>query len=195
MSRLRAIRDSLIILLVLSGAQFCGAAWSPAAAQSPSPAIRFKAYGGEGLSARMSDFSGLPVPRYSSLKYDEVNGRAGPSADYPVEWTYRRQGLPVVIVRESQEWRKIRDPEGDEVWVKSRMLSSTRTVVATSDGAVHRDPNARAAAVAKFNSGAVMTLANCRIEWCQVDAAGRRGWVPRSMLWGIADLPKPSNAD
>ena len=83
------------------------------------------------------------MPRYSSLRYDKVNGRAGPSLDYPVTWTYERLGLPVVIVRESQEWRKIRDPQGDEVWVHRRMLAADRTAITTAAGAIKRDADSR----------------------------------------------------
>ena len=38
--------------------------------------------------------SGLPVPRYVSLKSDHVNVRAGPTKDNDVAWIYTRSGLP-----------------------------------------------------------------------------------------------------
>lgn len=194
MIRIRAFSEIRVSVLACAlAAQVFGAISAPATAQeAAAPTIRFQAYSGEGLSARVSDFSGLPVPRYSSLKFEEVNGRAGPSADYPVEWTYKRQGLPVVIVRESEDWRKIRDPEGDEVWVRSRSLSSSRTVAAIQPGAIRSDPNTRARTVVKFAAGAVMNLEACRNDWCQVEAQGRRGWVPRVQMWGAEDLPRPA---
>lgn len=149
----------------------------------------FKAYAAEGVEARVSDFSGLPVPRYSSLRYDKVNGRAGPSLDYPVAWTYERRGLPVVIVRESQEWRKIRDPQGDEVWVHRRMLAGERTVVTTDKGAIRRTADSRSAPVARFEAGAVLQLHDCTSAWCEVEAEGRRGFVLKTEVWGANDLP------
>lgn len=149
----------------------------------------FKAYAAEGVEARVSNFSGMAVPRYSSLRYKEVNGRAGPSRDYPVQWTYERLGLPVVVVRESQDWRKIRDPMGDEVWVNKTQLAAERTVIATAGGAIHRDPTAKSAPVARFAAGAVMNLSACKGEWCRVEAEGRPGFVLKSQLWGADDLP------
>src|SRR5574339_414312 len=105
--------NRICFVTFLAVAQIFGAAATvsqPASAQEAALTPgSFKAYAAEGVEARVSDFSGLPVPRYSSLRYDKVNGRAGPSLDYPIAWTYERQGLPVVIVRESEEWRKIRD--------------------------------------------------------------------------------------
>jgi SH3-like domain-containing protein len=152
----------------------------------------FKAYAAEGVASRVSDFSGMPVPRYSSLRYNEVNGRAGPSRDYPVQWTYERLGLPVVVVRESQDWRKIRDPMGDEVWVNKTQLAAERTVIATASGAIHRDATNKSAATARFAPGAVMSLAACKGEWCRVEAGGRTGFVLKSQLWGADDLPAPA---
>ncbi|MEZ5939580.1 MAG: SH3 domain-containing protein [Hyphomonadaceae bacterium] len=150
---------------------------------------RFQAYAGEDLKPRISNFSGLPVPRYSSLREAPVNGRAGPSFDYPVRWRYQVAGLPVVVVKESQDWRKVRDPQGDEIWVHRSMLAGDRTTISVHAGAVRSEPDLQAAAVARYGPGVVMALSDCRLAWCRVEAAGRRGWALRAELWGADDLP------
>jgi SH3-like domain-containing protein len=188
-------RTSFVTFLLV--AQICGAALgasnahaqtAPSGAATLAPGS-FKAYAAEGVESRVSDFSGLAVPRYSSLRYDKVNGRAGPSLDYPVTWTYERAGLPVVIVRESQEWRKIRDPQGDEVWVHRRMLAAERTAITTASGAIKHDADSRSPAVAKFGIGAVLKLESCTPAWCRVEAEGRKGFVLKAQLWGADELP------
>ena len=141
--------------------------------------------------SKASAFSGKPVPRYASLRHDVVNGRSGPSTDYPVKWTYERAGLPVVIIRESQDWRKIRDPMGDEVWVNKSQLAAERTVITVDAGVIVREPKPRAAPVARFEAGAVVTLGTCGEEWCRVAAEGREGWVRRSLVWGADPLTAP----
>ena len=78
---------------------------------------------------KISHFSGKPVPRFESLKFPAVHGRIGPSLDHPIAWKYEREGLPVLILKESKDWRFVRDPDGDEVWVHARMLSGARTVL------------------------------------------------------------------
>ncbi len=173
---------------------FGAAAAAPALAQEALAPGSFKAYAAEGVEARVSDFSGLPVPRYSSLRYDEVNGRAGPSRDYPVQWTYKRAGLPVVIVRESQDWRKIRDPLGDEVWINKSQLAGERTAITVVASGIRRIADSKSDLVARFEPGAVLQLAECRGAWCRVEAEGRKGWVLRSELWGAEDLPSAATA-
>jgi SH3-like domain-containing protein len=207
MSSNRPVSENRIrLVILLAAAQFFGAALpvvtQQAAAQQPPAASRpaapalsnsftgsFRAYAAGKAESRVSDFSGLPVPRYSSLKYNQVNGRAGPSLDYPVQWNYARAGLPVVIVRETQDWRKIRDPQGDEAWVHRRVLGSVRTAMTTDSGTIRRQPDARSGAVARYEAGAVVTFGGCEGAWCRVEADNRKGWAPRTQLWGADDLP------
>jgi SH3-like domain-containing protein len=164
-----------------------------AAAQQLTPGS-FRAYAETPrVEARISTFSGLPVPRYASLRSDRVNGRAGPSEDYPVKWAYHRARLPVVVIRESGDWRRIRDPVGDEVWVHRSLLASERTVAARNSGAMRRDPDPRSPPVARYQPGAVMALQDCANDWCRVEAEGRRGWAPVADLWGAAPLPAPAD--
>src|SRR5262245_34304660 len=59
----RAVSEIRTRLVIFSlAAQICGAA---AYAQEALPPGSFKAYAAEGVEARVSDFSGMPVPRYS----------------------------------------------------------------------------------------------------------------------------------
>ena len=73
--------------------------------------------------------SGLPVPRYVSLKTDRVNLREGPSKDHRTAWVFQRAGLPVEITAEHETWRRIRDAEGTEGWVLHSLLSGRRTAL------------------------------------------------------------------
>lgn len=149
----------------------------------------FRAYAADGVEPRLSDFSGLPVPRYASLRFDTVNGRSGPSHDYPVKWTFERVGLPVVVVRESNEWRKIRDPMGDEVWVNKSQLAEQRTAITTHAGTMHQKPAGDARPAARFNPGTVVSLGDCGTVWCPVNVQGQTGWILRDQLWGADPLP------
>ncbi len=80
-------------------------------------------------SGQIGTATGLPVPRYVSLKSDRVNLREGPSKDHRTNWVFQRAGLPVEITAEFETWRKIRDSEGAEGWVLHSLLSGRRTAL------------------------------------------------------------------
>jgi len=130
--------------------------------------------------------SGLPVPRFVTLRADKVNVRAGPGARYPVEWVFERKGMPVEIVAEFDTWRKVRDIQGTEGWVHQNLLSSRRGVVITGVvRTLRREPREDSAAVARAEPDVIGQLLECQAEWCRVEVAGLRGWLKRGELWGV----------
>jgi SH3-like domain-containing protein len=132
--------------------------------------------------------SGLPLPRFVSLRATQVNMRSGPGKRYPVVWIFHRRGLPVEVVAEYDTWRKIRDPEGSEGWVHRNMLSGQRTLIATGGPRLVRaDPSPESPAVAQANPGVLGKLLNCpsTLDYCRVDVGGYLGWLPRDAFWGV----------
>lgn len=135
---------------------------------------------------RLSQFSGKLVPRFDSLRYSTVNGRAGPSLDYPIEWTYERAGLPVLILKESPDWRWVRDPEGTEVWVHARMLSGKPAAMVRQETILKTSATPEADPVAILQAGAIVTVAELSQGWARVEAGGYSGWVATADIWGAA---------
>jgi SH3-like domain-containing protein len=134
--------------------------------------------------------SGLPVPRFVSLKAEKVNVRRGPSSDHPVAWVFQRKGLPVEIVAEFENWRRIRDSEGEEGWILQSMLAGKRTaVVAPWRGQqmtqLHSAANKTSSVQAQLAAGAMGDVANCDGKWCEISAGGYDGYVEQEMLWGV----------
>ncbi|MFO1070799.1 MAG: SH3 domain-containing protein [Geminicoccaceae bacterium] len=132
--------------------------------------------------------SGLPLPRFVSMASNEVNVRTGPGQDYPIKWTYVRRDLPVKIVEEFDVWRKIQDPDGEEGWVHSSLLSSKRTALVV--GAIeelHRTASDDSRVVLRAEPGVVGELIDCTAEWCLLEIAERRGWARRGGIWGVLD--------
>jgi SH3-like domain-containing protein len=128
----------------------------------------------------------LPVPRFVSLRADEVNLRTGPGERYPIDWVLTRRGLPVEIVEEFEAWRKIRDAQGTEGWVHQRMVTGTRNVIITGEVRTLRaDADPAAPAVARAEPGVIAHLLDCHDAWCRVDLQGMKGWLKRSEVWGV----------
>jgi SH3-like domain-containing protein len=135
--------------------------------------------------------SGYRVPRYVSLKYSASNGRTGPSKNHPVKWHYSRRGLPMIVVAETEAWRKVRDVNGDESWMKKRLLDGKRMVLVRGEITLRAKPRSDARRQATVGKGALLALDNCDAKnWCRVtNLQGHiTGYALKSMLWGAEPL-------
>jgi SH3-like domain-containing protein len=132
--------------------------------------------------------TGLPLPRFVSLRAGEVNLRTGPGVQYPVDWVYLRQNLPVQIIAEFDTWRKIRDWQGTHGWVHQSMVSGTRTFIVTGKTrTIRRRDDSKSPPVAIMEPGAIGKLISCSDlnGWCQVAVAPKKGWLRRVDFWGV----------
>lgn len=133
--------------------------------------------------------TGLPVPRFVSLKSERVNVRGGPNKEQDVRWVYTRAGMPVEITAEYENWRRIRDWEGAEGWVYHSLLSGKRTAVIVPKSKDELVPLYDAAdiesgIVAKLESGVLATLKSCTGTWCRINGKGFEGYIQQERLWG-----------
>jgi SH3-like domain-containing protein len=126
------------------------------------------------------------VPYWAAISAEVVNMRVGPSVDYPIEWVYRRPGLPLKVVRVYQGWRLVRDPEGAQGWIVGRLLTRERGAIVTGEEVVemHAEPGAASSLLWRLEPGVSGKLGECVDGWCELDVAGHVGWVPQDRLWG-----------
>jgi SH3-like domain-containing protein len=134
--------------------------------------------------------SGLPVPRFVSLKADRVTVRGGPDKDHDVAWIYTRVGWPVEITAEFENWRRIRDSEGSEGWVYHSLLSGKRMATVqlkskTDLAPVYDKPDAKSAVTARLQVGVLGAVKRCTGTWCQISGDGFDGWIEQNELWGV----------
>jgi SH3-like domain-containing protein len=107
-----------------------------------------------------------------------------------VAWVFQRKGLPVEIVAEFENWRRIRDSDGEEGWILQNMLSGRRTAMIApwrsgQSVTLYRDQNLTSEPVARLSAGVVADVESCSGEWCRVAAAGFSGYIEQAMLWGV----------
>jgi SH3-like domain-containing protein len=134
--------------------------------------------------------TGLPVPRFVSLKSDSVNVRRGPGQDYDIAFTFVRAGLPVEITEEFGNWRKIRDSEGSEGWVFHSLLSGRRTAIvapwqAAGQFPAHRSAETSAVVVAYLEPRVMADVEQCTGTWCLLSGPSFEGWIEQERLWGV----------
>ncbi|MEE9314310.1 MAG: SH3 domain-containing protein [Rhizobiaceae bacterium] len=144
--------------------------------------------------------TGLLLPRFVSLKAKSVNLRVGPGRKYAITWHYKKRGLPVEVIQEFDQWRRIRDSDGSTGWVLHSLLSSRRTAVVAPwekpeiklgkpaqvvlfDGKnnAHKD----AATVARLQAGLIVNVEECQKNWCSLKVQGTEFWLKQDALWGV----------
>lgn len=141
--------------------------------------------------------SGLPLPRFVSLKVERVNMRVGPGKQYAVSWRYTKAGLPLEILQEYDNWRRVRDAEGTIGWVHGSLLSGTRTAItapwgkddaAASTLKLHAEPEGNSDIVAYLKPGVMGEIAQCDGAWCEmaIQSADQilKGYANQAELWG-----------
>lgn len=135
--------------------------------------------------------SGLPIPRFVTLKSGRVNLRVGPGRNYPVEWMYTKSGLPVEIIQEYDNWRRIRDSEGTEGWINQSLLSGKRSGIAApwfkgkeASITLTREPDEMSRLIATVEPGAIGMIEQCDGHWCEMRFGSYSGYVQQALIWG-----------
>ncbi len=139
--------------------------------------------------------SGLPLPRFVSLKSDRVNMRNGPSTEYPTSWVYKRAGLPLEVIKEYESWREVRDADGATGWVLQSFLSGRRTALvlpgelkpgkAVPRVQLKATDSGGSGNVAEMEAGVIANLLSCDRKWCYVTIGDYRGYLEQKQLWGV----------
>lgn len=161
----------------LAGALFVAAPTVPAQAQED----------GVGPASTSGRVTGYPIPRFVSLKSGQVNMRHGPGESYAIDWIFQRRGMPVEVIAEHDNWRRVRDHEGVEGWIHFQLLDGRRMAL-VSGGPVslyRRQDTATSGVAAIADPGVILRLHNCGPKWCRAEVSGYKGWVTRDNLWGV----------
>ncbi|MFZ5668145.1 MAG: SH3 domain-containing protein [Pseudomonadota bacterium] len=130
--------------------------------------------------------STLPVPRFVSLKFGEVFARNGPGEDHRILWTWKARGMPLEVIAETSDWRRVRGPDGVPAWAHKRGLDGRLTVMRVLPGPapIRAAPRSDARVVAWLTSGAVAGVVKSQGGWRRVKVGGANGWVAAGDVWG-----------
>ena len=146
-----------------------------------------RAFAQEGGEATPFKSTPYPVPRYISTGADEVYVRTGPGKKYPIKWVYKKKGLPVEVILEYENWRKVKDWDGEDGWVHSSLLSGKRTGIITAKKIInlYANPEEGSRVRAHIEPSALVHVEECDGAWCKINAAGYDGWIRQSLIWGV----------
>lgn len=131
-----------------------------------------------------------PIPRFVSLKPSDTPMREGPSKDHRIKWIFKREGLPVEVIAEHEQWRRVRDSESTDGWVYFGRLSNRRTVIVLPG----KDKSARelfareddkGGIVARLQPGVIASVESCTPAWCKVSVETFAGYLKKDAIWGV----------
>ncbi len=130
--------------------------------------------------------TGRALPRFVTLKRDRARVRRGPGTEYRVDWVFVRQGMPLEVVAEHGNWRRVRDVEGAGGWVHYALLSGRRTGIVLEDMLPLRArPTEAAVETARAEAGAMLRVERCEGGWCRMRGERARGWARDTAVWGV----------
>ena len=129
----------------------------------------------------------LPIPRFVTLKGSQGNARRGPGLTHRIDWVFTREGMPLKITAEYENWRRVEDADGAGGWVHYSLLSGVRGVLVAQDMAqAFSQPDEVSEVLYQSELGVIGRLLECRPDWCRVAVEGEKGWVVKSALWGVS---------
>ena len=122
---------------------------------------------------------------FSTLKYNKVNLRQGPSKDYPVKIFYKKKYLPVLVFDSSDNYRKVRDHENNTGWIHVSQLSKRKAALVYSDQIImFRSSTIFSKPLVTLEKGRLCLILKCNDDWCKIKTDKYSGWVKKNDLWG-----------
>ena len=136
-----------------------------------------------------------PIPRFVSLKPSDTPMREGPSKEHRIKWVFKREGLPVEVIAEHEQWRRVRDSESTDGWVYYGRLSNRRTAIvlgaktstntSKTEREIYTRESAESGLVAKVQAGVIINLESCSAQWCKIGVETISGYIRKDALWGV----------
>lgn len=185
--RLAAFRAAVLGVGVALAMAAPGSGWAVESTGPEAPGadmLRVEAAGAQ--PGRAGEVTGLPLPRYVSLRSNAGNARRGPGMTHRIDWVFARRNMPLRVTAEFEHWRRVEDAEGLGGWMHFALLSGVRHVLVQQDMTpLHLQADARAPVVGYMEAGVIARLQNCGPAWCRLRVENLRGWAPKSALWGV----------
>ena len=122
---------------------------------------------------------------FSTLRYNNVNLRQGPSKDYPIKIFYKKKYLPVLVQDTSDNFRKIKDHENNTGWIHVSQLSKKKAALTLNDQVmIFKNPTVFSKPLAVLEKGRLCLISKCKNKWCKIKVEKYSGWVEKKSLWG-----------
>lgn len=127
------------------------------------------------------------VNYFASLRSNETNIRSGPGSNYPVKFTFRLKGLPVLVISEYDNWNEIEDYEGQKGWVSQSLISKKRSLLVQTKKkfiSLYSRNDEKSRTIFYLENFVIGEYLGCIEDWCNIKVENKKGWVKRNEVFG-----------
>ncbi len=122
---------------------------------------------------------------FLTLKYNRVKVRQGPSFEYPVKFIYKKKYLPIKIIDNKDNFRKITDLKNNNGWIHVSQLTKKKSAINIHNlSIIFKKPNIYSQPMAKLEKGKIVIVKKCKEDWCKIITNDYKGWIFKNYLWG-----------
>ena len=121
---------------------------------------------------------------FLSLKKNKVNVRYGPSFESPVKFIYKKINLPIKLIDQKENWRRIIDLKNNSGWIHQSQLKKINSIIPIENRILFKKPSIFSKPIAKIKKGRVLILQKCEGDWCKIKSENFKGWIKTEKIWG-----------
>jgi SH3-like domain-containing protein len=96
-----------------------------------------------------------------------------------------KANLPVILVTQFKEWRKIKLQDQTEGWVQQNMISRKNTAIVVPKYAILYRHASNSQPMAKVEKDVIVKVLKKDEDWVKVEFNGIKGWMKKQDLWGV----------
>jgi len=125
--------------------------------------------------------------KYLSLKNNIVNVRYGPGFNYPIKYVYKKKYLPVKVIDQKENFRKIIDLKKNSGWIHISQLTKQNSLIILENKILFKKPSIFSKPIIKLKEGRLLIITKCKYNWCKVKTEKYIGWLNAKNVWGNVD--------
>ena len=122
---------------------------------------------------------------FLTLRNNEVNLRQGPSLNYPIKLVYKKKFLPILVIDNSYNFRKVMDHENNSGWIHISQLSKKKAALNNEDNSIiFKKASEYSEPLALIEKGRLFLIKKCKNNWCKIINENVSGWIFFENFWG-----------
>ena len=122
--------------------------------------------------------------RFLMLKNDKVNVRYGPGFKYPIKFIYKKRFLPVKVIDNKENFRRIIDHKNNSGWIHVSQLKKVNSLIVSENTILFSKASKFSKPLAKLEKGKLLIVKKCQENWCKVSDENYLGWINTNNVWG-----------